>query len=61
MREIDAGGEPADRIGIGAVRSPSHEVSILGKTGVGRCLGCEPRSNTSMMTMRLPQQGQARV
>jgi hypothetical protein len=43
MREIDAGGEPADRIGIVAVRSPSHEVSIRGKTGVGRCLGCEPR------------------
>ena len=61
MREIDAGGEPADRIGIGAVRSPSHEVSILSKTGVGRCLGCEPRSNISMMIMRLPQQGQARA
>jgi len=61
MREIDARGEPADWIGIVAVRSPSHEVSILSKTGVGRCLGCAPRSNISMMIMRLPQQGQARV
>jgi len=61
MREIGAGGEPADRIGIVAVRSRSHEVSILSKTGVGRCLGWEPRSNTSMMTMRLPHEGQARV
>jgi hypothetical protein len=60
-REIDAGGEPVGRIGIGAVGSPSHEVSILSKTGVGRCLGCKPRSKTSMMTMRLPQQGQAGV
>jgi hypothetical protein len=61
MREIDAGGEPTDRIGSGAVRSPSHEVSILSTTGVGRRLGCEPCSKVSMMTMRLPQQGQARV
>ena len=61
MREVDTGGEPADRIGIVAVRSSSHEVSILSKTGVGRCLGCAPRSKTSMMTMRLPQQGQARA
>jgi hypothetical protein len=36
---VVAGGEPADRIGIGAVGSPSHDVSILSKAGLGVCLG----------------------
>jgi hypothetical protein len=47
MREIDAGGEPADRIGIGAVRWPSHEVSILSTTGVGRCRARERHASSS--------------
>jgi hypothetical protein len=31
---------------------------IFGGTGVGRCFGCCPGKKVSMMSMRLPQQGQ---
>jgi hypothetical protein len=36
-----------------------HEVSILisAGTGVGRCLGAQPRAKVSMMIMRPPQHG----
>src|SRR5215831_4847031 len=38
----------------------AHDVSILmfGGGGVGRFCGCWPRKKVSMMSMRLPQQGQ---
>ena len=56
-RGVVAGSEPAGRIGSGAVRWRSHDVSILITTGVGRCLGSQPRAKTSMTIMRPPQQG----
>ena len=38
-------------------RTGSHELSMA--SGIGRCLGWQPGSKTSMMIMAPPQQGQA--
>jgi hypothetical protein len=40
-----------------------HEVSILiaASTGVGRCIGSQPRAKVSMIIMRPPQQGCGRA
>ena len=59
---IADGGEPADyfagqSIGIAAL---GHDVSILIGSGVAEWRGVCPCSNTSMTSMRPPQQAQAR-
>ena len=57
----DAGGGPAvESVGIAVSGRSGHEVSIRisGGSGDGRYLGVQPRSKTSMTTMRPPQHGQ---
>lgn len=57
---IGAGDEPEAAVGGCAVGGWRHDVSILIVIGARRYLGALPRAKTSMISIGLPQQGQAR-